>query len=76
MAFDGPFEAPCHNTINSSYSVQDINRGDIAWLRPARWCGKAEVQPIHAGDSPAEFISKVLMAGGKVYTEYRDPCGE
>lgn len=57
VAWEGPFETPAAWHLNSPYSVEGINRGDVAWLRPG----------ISAGTTLAEFRRLVWLAGGRVY---------
>lgn len=67
--WEGPFDEPNDGTINSRYSVEDINSGAVAWLRPSRysdWEGKRK-QAIPAGTTYAEFMRIVTEAGGCVY---------
>lgn len=68
VAWEGPYILPNHEHINSPYSVQMINRGDIAWLRPS-WHSLKNVKPIHAGTTLEEFVKRVKEAGGRVYLE-------
>lgn len=66
VAYDGDFETPCTDVRNSSFSVQQINAGAIAWLRTSRWqSGKSTVIP--AGTELSEFIKLVSRCGGTVY---------
>ena len=67
VAFDGDFITPDYGYSNSPWSVQQINRGEIAWLRPAPWSDHAVV--IHAGTTLPDFIDAVQRAGGCVYVE-------
>jgi hypothetical protein len=70
LAFCVDMETPCDGQCNSPYSVEAINRGDVAWLRPSRYgsAGK-EAKPIHAGVTTSEFCRLIRLAGGKVYLE-------
>lgn len=69
--FDGPYETPADIAGgNSRYSVERINRGDIAWLSPSRW-ESGDIRPIHAGTSYETFCELMKLAGGTVY-EPRD----
>lgn len=67
VAFDGDFITPSYEYLNSPWSVQRINRGEIAWLRPAPWSDHAVV--IYAGTTLSDFIGAVQRAGGRVYVE-------
>lgn len=70
VAWEGPYETPADRAgSNSPWSVQAINRGDIAWLIPSRW-EKTSAEPIHAGTLLGDFIRKVREAGGVVYLPY------
>lgn len=66
LAWDGAFDTPSDWTSNSHWSVEAINRGEIAWLRPS-W--NMHTVSIHAGTTMSEFIAKVKSAGGQVYVE-------
>lgn len=65
VAFEGSFRTPDSGVENSRYSVQDINKGQIAWLENERW----EKRPIRifAGTTLDEFTSAIKSSGGKVY---------
>lgn len=68
LAWRGEFETPTDRSgCNSVYSVEMINRGDIAWLSPSRWGGRADALPIHAGTPMSEFIRLVHLGGGEVF---------
>lgn len=69
VAWDGPFDTPADRAGgNSAYSVQQINRGDVAWLAPERWLRpEVKAEAIHAGTTLPEFIRKIEAAGGTVY---------
>lgn len=69
LAFTGPYETPDSGCLNSIWSVQQINRREIAWLRDP-WSGKGK--PILAGDSIEEFKRKMKEAGGTVYEPTKD----
>ena len=66
VAFDGGLSTPGGGEMNSSYSVEQINRHEIAWLRD-RWGNSGIV--IHAGTPLSEFKALIRKAGGAVYTE-------
>jgi hypothetical protein len=67
VAFEGLFRTPDSGVENSRYSVQDINKGQIAWLENESW----EKNPVRifAGTTVDEFISVIKGSGGKVYRE-------
>lgn len=67
VAFSVDLERPCDNTLNSHYSVQDINAGDTHWLRTSTWA-KNKVR-IPAGTPLSKFRELISQAGGKVYEE-------
>jgi len=68
ILFDGPFLTPADVAKgNSSYSVEMINRGDVAWLKPDSWGGVADAEPIPAGVTIAEFKRLIRKGGGTVY---------
>jgi hypothetical protein len=75
--FNGPYETPADRANgNSSYSVQDINNGNVAWLMLSSWPGsKRDVPPIFAGTEYAEFVRKVNCAGGTVYAPITQSTG-
>jgi hypothetical protein len=56
---------PDGGVSNSSYSVQDINKGQVAWLESESW----EKNPVRlfAGATLGEFITTIKSAGGKIY---------
>jgi hypothetical protein len=64
VAFEGPLAAPCEGTNNSSYSVESINAGAVAWLRTLQ---TAPLIVIPAGTGLLEFKRRVWRAGGDVY---------
>lgn len=66
VAWEGPFETPDEHAINSRYSVQMINRGDIAWLRPAPWVSDT-ARPILAGTTYDDFVDLIRLGGGEAY---------
>lgn len=65
IAFETELEQPCANVGNSSYSVEMINKGIVAWLESPKY----EKHPIRifAGISLEEFINQIEFSGGKVY---------
>jgi len=69
--FDGPFETPADRAQggNSAYSVEAINRGDIAWLSPSRWWVPKDkkVRPIPAGTPYPDFVRMIRESGGTVW---------
>ena len=71
IAWDGPFITPNGGVMNSRYSVQSINRGDVAWLRQEGW-HKGLACPIHAGTTLQEFRDRMISAGGMVYFPWEE----
>lgn len=73
LGFDAPYDDPTEgHGSNSPYSVEMINRGDIAWLRPCKWATKG-AQPIRAGDTIGTFIDKILASGGRLAVYWGAP---
>jgi len=71
VAWDGPWSTPADLAgSNSSWSVQGINRGCVAWLVPDGWGSKDDARPIHAGISLVGFIEAVERSGGNVYVPH------
>ena len=60
VAWDGDFVEPADGHFNSPFSVDDINRGIIPWLRNKK-------QWIWAGTTLRDFIDLVEDCGGTVY---------
>ena len=71
VAWDGPFETPDYNHLNSPWSVEQINAGAVAWL-VARYADPMVVIP--AGVTLSEFTKRVLSAGGSVYAKEATQC--
>lgn len=65
IAFLSDLITPDYNCANSSFSVQGINAGQIAWLRSHHW--QEEAVAIMAGTSPKEFIEKIEKNGGEIF---------
>lgn len=66
-SLETPAERACGN---SSYSVQMINAGHVAWLATSQWYGGVPFS-IHAGTTVRDFISTIEQAGGEVYIPMR-----
>lgn len=66
VAFEGPYATPDSGYGNSPYSVEQINRKFVPWLRPD-YSGVENAEPIFGGDTLNEFIRKIKAAGGTVY---------
>jgi len=57
VAFNGALDAPCENHLNSPYSVEEINKGNIPWLKSASYYN--EKIEIYAGETLKAFIQKI-----------------
>lgn len=55
---------PCTDHLNSPYSVENINKGVIAWL----WTDNFR---LFAGATMEEFIKTIQDNGGTIYTELK-----
>ena len=73
VAFEAQLDEPDEGYSNSPYSVRDINRGDVAWLRPSRYGHPENAKPIPAGVSLQEFRELIWLAGGNVYERTARP---
>lgn len=64
LYFEIPYYSylPCDNFLNSPYSVEDINKNKVPWI-------KTEDFKIVAGTSIEIFKAIVKQYGGKIYTE-------
>lgn len=67
VAFDAPLNDPATQSrcANSPWSVRDINRGAVPWLRSPDWRDARIVIP--AGVCLCQFARLVRQAGGVVY---------
>lgn len=65
VAFDADLNAPCYNCLNSEWSVEQINNGQIPWLSSCDWSGNTV--KIYAGTSLADFKQIITSIGGSVY---------
>lgn len=63
----GDFATPDEYHINSPYSVEMINRGDVAWLRPEKWVTGG--RPIPAGTTISEFKKRIKEVGGCIWVQ-------
>lgn len=71
VAFDNTYESwrtPCHGYLNSPWSVKDINRGVVAWLRTPKWAEKQCA--IFAGCTLKDFYTCMRKNGTVVYIPY------
>ncbi len=66
VAFDGPLYTPDLGYDSKERSVNEINRGEMPWLRTQSFVGNA---PIHimAGVTLESFVEQVELAGGHVF---------
>lgn len=71
VAFDSCLITPDVGHYNSPWSVEQINDGQVAWLRSDRWF-EGQIS-IHAGASLDEFMDKIKLAKGSVYTNDNTP---
>ena len=71
--FEVPFESgrvtPDEAILNSKYSVQDINRGDVPWLRSPSWMSEPGI-PIMAGTTFKDFAGIINREGGRLFVPY------
>ncbi len=65
MAYMGDFLLPCSGYINSPYSVEDINKGKVPWLRTFL----DNFDFLLAGATVDEFIDFVKRNGGRIFKE-------
>lgn len=66
VAFDGSFESPtAYGT--SGWTVEQINKKAIAWLRSPSYLDPEDQVVILAGVSLTEFQTLIEKGGGKVY---------
>jgi hypothetical protein len=70
LAFQSPHSLVGINTLNSRYSVEQINQKVVPWLfRPQKYTGEYYGEDIFAGESIETFVEKIKEVGGKVYEE-------
>jgi hypothetical protein len=69
LKFDWDAQRPCEiaNSINSPFSVKDINEKKVPWLKPSHWVEKGK--NIYAGTPLEVFCEIILNSGGRVYRE-------
>lgn len=65
VAFESQLVLPNYGHTNSPYSVEEINKGDVPWLRSADW-DNSNIE-IMAGATIDEFVKKIEASGGSVY---------
>lgn len=68
VAWSGPFETPADGHLNSPWSVERINRGEVPWLRSDGFgaAPQGSVQ-IWAGMPYTQAVAGILEGGGMVY---------
>lgn len=66
IMWDGPFVTPEEGHHNSPFSVDAINAGAIAWLRPEAWAAD-NTKPIAAGTTLGAFKQAIKDAGGHIW---------
>jgi hypothetical protein len=62
---------PSDGHLNSPYAVEDINEGQIPWIRTDKYW-EGEPVAIMAGDTLAQFIHKLKSVGGTVYLPWNE----
>lgn len=67
VAWSSEHELPCDNQINSCWSVQKINSGNVAWFLQSRYSENDALRPIQAGTSLEDFVRIIKEGGGEVY---------
>lgn len=72
LAFIADLMRPCDEHWNSPWSVEQINAGAVAWLRPPSWNKAGEVIP--AETTLADFITRIIRSGGAVYVPMEPPA--
>ncbi len=66
---DADLETPAERACgNSSYSVEDMNSGAVAWLVSSQWSSGPKIA-INAGVSVEKFKELIRLAGGDVYVK-------
>lgn len=68
VAWEGDFDRPCDWNSNSPYSVEEINKRVVPWLRTSKW-REGDRIVIMAGTPLEEFKALIRAGGGKVYRE-------
>jgi len=72
VAWDGEFDMPCTDVHNSTWSVERINAGGIAWLQTNKW-RSGDVVVIPAGTTIDDFCALIAKGGGNVYFAKTEP---
>lgn len=68
VAYDGDWDTPSTNQHNSSWSVERINAGGVAWLQTSQWSSVPPVI-IPAGATLERFTELIKQGGGNIYTQ-------
>ncbi|MBK3739024.1 hypothetical protein IQ285_00315 [Burkholderia sp. R-69608] len=66
VAFDGPLYTPDRGYDSKERSVNEINRGEVPWLRTQSFVSNAPIR-IMAGVTLESFVEQVELAGGHVF---------
>lgn len=69
--FDADLVTPCDGCLNSSWSVEQINKGAVAWLRSRSHVKDPTV--ILAGTPYGEFKKLIWSTGGQIFEELAAP---
>lgn len=69
VAWEGDFDTPCDGHLNSPWSVEQINMGQVCWLRISRWRTPIKGAPmgLFAGANLQEFRDFIRGNDGVVY---------
>lgn len=73
IVWEGGFDTPQDGYTNSPFSVEMINRGDVAWLRPSKWGSTKDARSIFAGCTVSEFKRLIWLGGGDIYQRELPP---
>ena len=72
LAFYSELSTPAEIAgLNSSYSVQDINEGKVAWLSGMSYT-TGEYIEVKAGVTMTEFIDVMLRSGGEIFLKVEE----
>lgn len=69
VAWYGPFETPSEGHANSPWSVEQINAGHVAWLRPSKYGPNPKGEAAFAGATFDAFARIIRAGGGQVFVE-------
>lgn len=65
LYFESELQTPDFGHSNSPYSVEDINKGQVAWLESPSY--QKEATRVFAGTTIGEFLAVMKEIKGKVY---------